>query len=195
MKVDPARHGERPWRVHTLAPDFELLDVWQFELGTGAALDDVLARFWAVFVKASEDSMLARTRLAIGRVLHWDDHDFTLPIPGCTETTVAARLTLADRARSRVPTDAPPPLASPEVRTVYVFDDEALYEASNDTIHLMLHIAVIGDAATLAVYIKSRGAFSRIYMTAIEPFRHFFVYPAFTRAFEADWRSTRAAAN
>lgn len=28
MKVDPARHKSRPWRVHSLAPDFELLDVW-----------------------------------------------------------------------------------------------------------------------------------------------------------------------
>lgn len=80
------------------------------------------------------------------------------PRPGCKETTVAARLTDEDRAKSRAPTDAPSPLASPEVRTVYTFDDEALYEASNDTIHLMLHVAVVGEAAPPAVYIESRGA-------------------------------------
>lgn len=189
MQVDPTEHRERPWRVHTLAPDFELLDVWQFDLGTHAELDDVLACFWSVFVTMAEQSLLARARLAVGRLLHWDDHDFTRPLAGCTETTVASRLTDADRAKSRARLDAPSPVPSPEVRPVYWFDDEALYEASNDTIHLMLHLAVVGDAATLAVYIKSRGAFSRMYMTAIEPFRHFFVYPAFTRAFEAAWRA------
>jgi hypothetical protein len=188
MRVDPQAHRDRPWRVHRLAPDFQLLDLWQFDLRRERTLDDVLDHFWSTFRELGEDSWLARARLRIGRVLKWDEHDFSLPIPGCTERSVGERLDADDRKRSRVPTDAPSPIASPVVRTVYVFEDEALYEGSNDTIHLLLHMAVIGGRATLAVYIKSRGAFSRAYMAAIGPARHLVIYPAFTRRFESSWR-------
>jgi Protein of unknown function (DUF2867) len=188
MKIDPATHREKPWRVHTLAPDFQLLDLWQFELGTERSLDEVLERFWSTFRQLGEASWLARARLRIGRAMKWDDHDFTLPIPGCVELAVGERLDSTDRDRSRAGTDAPSPIESPVVRTIYVFDDEALYEASNDTIHLMLHVAVVRARATLAVYIKSRGVFSRAYMAAIGPARHLAIYPAFTRRFEASWR-------
>ena len=167
--------------------------MWQFELGPGIpALDDVLAVFWSVFLELG-DGRLARTRLRVGRWLKWDDHDFTLPIPGCRETSVGARLTAADRETSRGSTDAPSPIESPVVRTVYVFDAEALYEASNDTIHLMIHLGIVGTGATLAVYIKSRGVFSKVYMAAIAPARHLMIYPALTRRLEAAWRARSLA--
>ena len=186
MRIDPAEHRAQPWRVHTLAPDFELLDVWRFALAE-PDLDAVLAKFWTVFAGMARDSWLARTRLRVGRMMRWDDHDFSRPIPGCTEKSVGERLTAADRAASRAGTDAPSPIDSPVVRTVYVFANDALYEASNDTIHLMLHVGIVGSTATLAVYIKSRGVFSRVYMAAITPARHWIVYPAFTRKLEAAW--------
>ena len=190
VKISASRHAERPWRVHTLAPDFTVLDVWQFELGPGTpVLDDVLLCFWSEFRKLSEDSLLARTRLRVGRWLKWDDHDFSLPIPGCEERSVGERLSPADRASSRIATNAASPIESPVVRTVYVLGDEALYEASNDTIHLMLHISVVDAGATLAVYIKSRGVFSRAYLAAIGPARHLVIYPAMTRRLETAWRS------
>lgn len=189
MRLDPSVHRQHPWRVHELAPDFEAIDLWQFDLGPGTpALGAVLETFWSVFHGLGERSWLARTRLRVGRWMKWDDHDFTLPIPGCQEISVGERLTAADRAASHVTTDAPSPIASPEVRTVYVFENEALYEGSNDTIHLMLHIGVVDGGATLAVHIKSRGAFSRMYMAAIGPARHLVIYPALTRKIEAAWR-------
>jgi hypothetical protein len=191
MKIAPASHRERPWRVHTLAPDFQLLDVWQFDLaGRRADIKTLLACFWSSFAALS-NSRLARARLRIGRTMGWDGHDFSLAIPGCRETCVADRLSDADRAASRARSDAPSPVPAPTVRTVYLFDREALYEASNDTIHLLLHIGLLDENATLAVYIKSRGLFSRFYMAAIEPFRRLFVYPAFTRLFEAAWKQSR----
>ena len=187
MKIDPSEHLTRPWRVHTLAPDFQVLDVWRFELGpTVPMLDDVLACFWSVF-RASSNSLLARTRLTVGRWMKWDDHDFTLPIPGCTEHSVQERLSPADRAASCAPLDALSPVATPTLRTVYQFVDEALYETSNDTIHALLHVGVVHGGATLAVYIKSRGVFSRAYMAAIGPARHLVIYPALTRKLEAAW--------
>ena len=189
MRISADHHRERPWRVHTLAPDFEAIDVWQFALGPGTPLlDDVLAEFWSAFRDLGETSVLARIRLAVGRWMKWDDHDFMLPIPGCTELAVQERLTPEDRAASRAPLDAPSPIDSPVVRTVYLFDREALYEASNDTIHLMLHVGIVDGGATLAVYIKSRGLFSRAYMAAIGPARHLIIYPAFTRQIEAAWQ-------
>ena len=61
---------------------------------------------------------------------------------------------------------------------MYRFDDEALYEVSNATVHALLHLgAVDGGDVELAVYIKSRGAFTRLYMAAIMPFRHLIIYP------------------
>lgn len=189
MRITADQHHARPWRVHTLAPDFEVIDVWQFTLGPGTpVLRDVLACFWSVFRDIAAKSVLARTRLAAGRWFKWDDHDFTRPIPGCAELAVQERLTPDDRAASRAPLDAPSPIESPVVRTVYEFADDALFEASNDTIHLMLHVGIVDGGATLAVYIKSRGVLSRAYMAAISPARHLIIYPSFTRKFEAAWR-------
>jgi hypothetical protein len=60
---------------------------------------------------------------------------------------------------------------------VYRFDREALYEVSNDTVHALLHLGTVGTDFELAVYIKSRGAFTGLYMAAIKPFRHLIIYP------------------
>ena len=73
--------------------------------------------------------------MKIGKALNWDDHDFALPIPGCTEKSLSERLDAEDRAKNLAPPNAPSPVASPQVKTVYVFPHEALHEFSNDTIH------------------------------------------------------------
>jgi hypothetical protein len=185
-----AAHRQRPWRVHALAPDFRLEDVWTFELGPRAPRDagEFLACFWRVMVRL-EDNPFVRTRVRVGRVLGWDAREFTLPIPGCAETSVAARLGADDRAQSLARADAPSPLPTPRVRTVYVFADEALYEVSNATIHALLHVGVVGARATLAVYVKTRGVLSRLYMAAIRPARRVVLYPALVRAVEDAWRA------
>lgn len=140
-----AAHRERPWRVHTLAPDFRLEDVWTFELAEVAPRDarEFLTCFWSVF-DGLAGSWLMKVRLEVGRAMRWDDHDFALPIPGCTETTLHERLDDADRKRCLAPDDARSPVPSPKVKTVYVFHDEALYELSNDTIHALLHVGITG---------------------------------------------------
>ena len=45
MQIDAVKHLEQPWRVHALAHDFELLDVWRFPLTGGS---DELAAFVAL---------------------------------------------------------------------------------------------------------------------------------------------------
>jgi hypothetical protein len=102
---------------------------------------------------------------------------------------VASRLEAGARARGRATAAHAAPFDVPVVHTVYVFDDEALYEFSNATIHGVLHMGfwVESDgraSGSLAVYIKSRGLMSRLYLAAIGPFRTLFVYPALVRAVE-----------
>jgi uncharacterized protein DUF2867 len=194
MKASPAVHLDHPWLVHTLAPDFELLDVWRFDAGgRSVALDELVASFWEA-AGGIGGSLLGRARLVLGRVFGWDDHDFSRAIPGCRERSLAERLTPAERAVSRAPADVPSPLAAVKVRTVYVLRDEALYEVSNDTIHALIHCAVADGEPTLAVYIKSRGVLSRLYMAAIGPLRHAVVYPALVRRVEASLSGATAVA-
>ena len=193
MNPREAAHRERPWRVHSIAPDFDLEDLWGFDLAgiEPKSVGEFLGCFWGAFDGLSA-SWLAKTRLRIGRTMKWDENDFALAIPGCTEKTIYARLTPGDRERSLTTEDAPSPVPSPVVKTVYIFEDEALYEVSNDTIHALLHVAIVGATATLAVYVKSRGSLSRAYMAAIWPARHVILYPALIRRIESRWRSAQA---
>src|SRR5262249_31935035 len=144
MKTDEAAHRARPWRVHAIAADFDLEDLWAFDLGDRATADvrEFLACFWDIFHEL-EKGWLARTRVRVGRALGWDDRDFALPIPGCTEKSVTERLTEDAKRGNLAPPDAPSPVETPQVKTAYIFPDEALYEFSNDTIHGMLHIGLV----------------------------------------------------
>jgi hypothetical protein len=204
MKIPRADHLARPWRVHTLAPDFELLDVWGLLLAPDTMLADLLPQLWDAASRVAR-SPLGRARVWLGQRLGWDAHELTLPIPGCAETTVAARLAPGERGSGQ----APSPLAEVTVRTVYRQDREVLYEVSNTTIHALFHVGLIdrpatlpasratgsgdagaaGRAATLAVYIKSRGVLSRLYMLAILPLRQFVIYPALLAQVEAACRA------
>lgn len=185
-------HRARPWRVHAVAPDFRLEDVWTFDLGDHPPEDirAFLPCFWSV-VGLLAETWLAKVRLRVGRALRWDDHDLTLPIPGEVETTVSARLGDDDLRNNLAPANASSPVPTPKVKTVYVLPREALYEFSNDAIHGLLHIALTGSAASLAVYVKPRGIWSHLYMAAIWPARRWVLYPALVHKIEGAWRRTR----
>jgi hypothetical protein len=195
-KLNPARHSDHAWRVHTLAPDFELLDVWSVPIHADPARGESFARFLDVVLAnglaaGRATSALVELRRVLGRLFGWDRDVFTLPIPGCTERSIAERMTEADRRRSSVdPHRRTTPFT--EVLMVYRFEDEALLEISNNTIHALVHFSWVDDdrsgkTARLAVYIKSRGIMSRIYMAMIEPFRNWIVYPAYTEHLAALW--------
>ncbi len=189
MKTNRAAHFAHPWRVHTLAADFELLDVWRFEVRPGGprGFDAFLDTYWEA-IHAMERSVLSRVRVVVGRVMGWDDHPNSRPIPGCAEHLVAERLDATDRARNRFTVDEPSPLPVAKLRPVYRFDDEALYEVSNDTVHALMHVSCALDASPeLAVYIKSRGSFTRLYLAAIWPARRMIIYPALMSHVERRW--------
>jgi hypothetical protein len=196
MRSTSSAHRAHPWRVHTLAPDFELIDVWRFDVQVepGRSFEAFLDVFWEVMGTLKRHP-LSRLRLAVGRVLGWDEKPNTRKIPGCRERTVAERLDATDRARNRPPASGPSARPGLSVRLVYRFADEVLYEISNETVHGLLHLGCAkGGAPELAVYIKSRGLFTRLYMAAIRPARHAVIYPAMTSRVERRWQALRSAA-
>jgi hypothetical protein len=219
IAADPHAHAARPWRIRTLAPDFELLDVWALPITADPAHGDTFARFLEVFVDSGMTSHwptyplrptsprdvvhgalligavgLFAFRRFLGRVLALDSDRERLPIPGRAEHRVRQRLEPADRVRD---TGALPPRVG-SFETVYAFADEALLEIANRTIHGLLHLSWIetGDGryrAELAVYVKSRGLGSRFYLALIGPFRHWIVYPAWLGHVARSWDARRTA--
>ncbi len=173
MQLDPSVHTGRHWRVSTLCPDFRVLDVWRLPIhGQPGDFADVCR----VFVEnghrtdSAATALLFRIRLALGALLRLD-----APVGA----SVAERLTADDRRRDR----SGPPAVEGMATPVYVFDDEALYEVSNKTIHALIHLGWVdapggGCTAEMAIYIRSRGRLSDAYMALIAPFRHRIVYPA-----------------
>jgi len=210
-------HHDRPWRVHTLAPDFELLDLWELPLDADPARGETFADFLRVFVASSAAewpvyrlrptpadavhalrvggaAALLWFRRVLGRVLALDA-DRDLPIPGRAESRVRARLVDADRARDQ---GLLPAKVGGNFEVVYTFADEALLEIANRTIHALLHLSWVEAAhgrraVALAIYVKSRGWQSRAYLALIRPFRFAVVYPAWIAHLTRTWQVLRPA--
>ncbi len=195
MKLNKQAHFAHPWRVHTLAADFELIDLWRFELQLDRVrgFDAFLEVYWQV-IRAVERTPLFQMRVAIGRAMGWDSAPNSKPIPGCAEHLVAERLNDSDRASNLFGPDEPSPLPIAEFRPVYRFNQEALWEVSNDTVHALMHLScATGSSPELAVYIKSRGALTRLYMAAIWPARHAIIYPLLISTVERRWKKVEKA--
>jgi Protein of unknown function (DUF2867) len=65
---------------------------------------------------------------------------------------------------------------------VYREPDEVLSRITNRTVTAFLHVSLVNRRPRLAVYVKPRGALGRVYMTTIEPFRQWIIYPALLAA-------------
>jgi hypothetical protein len=165
MRLPNNVHTARPWRIHDIARDFRLLDVWA--LPTPGGPDDFprLAELMTSFDPTKGSSRLARTLWAIrskaGDWLGWDDDK---------EGLVA-------------------------FTPLYEADDERALEIVNRTVHGILHVGWVkagdGYRGEMAVYVKPNGLLGTAYMAAITPFRHFVVYPAMLRDLERRWAASR----
>jgi len=189
MRVPDAVHISRPWRIHELARDFRLEDVWALP---GRGGPDDLPR--AVGLITSYDpeqsgSFLVRTLFAIrwklGRLFGWDD----------PEDGVGGRVpTLRDRLPADL-RDAPGPVFEGlPFTSLYLLPDEWAAEIANRTMHGILHLGWVPDPAggyraEMAVYVKPNGRFGDVYMAAIRPFRHLLVYPPMLREFGRRWNA------
>lgn len=184
MRLSADAHTSRPWRIHEIAGDFELEDVWA--LPTPGGPDDFprLVQLAVALDPSRSASRPVRAlfalRWAIGDLFGWDEGDAT------TATL-----------RDRVPPDlreAPRPAFEPlPAKTLYMTGDELAAEVANRTVHGVLHLGWVEDErdgryrGQLAVLVKRKGRLGDAYMAAIRPFRYRVVYPRMLRDFEREW--------
>ena len=199
MKVPNAVHAAHPWVISRVAPDFDLLDVWELPVAGGR---DEFGRVLEVLLGGALDPAevgwvpraLFAVREVLGRVFRWDAPGKRRPIPGSRDTSLAERLPEDLRGSAATPA-LKGAFAKSGFTPLYRTDDEWAAELSNDTVHGAVHLSWRdpGDGrhrAYLAVYVKPRGRLGTVYLTLIDPFRHRFVYPALIRHVGRVWRAS-----
>jgi hypothetical protein len=190
MRLPSTAHTSRPWRIHEVARDFRLEDVWA--LPTPGGPDDfprLVAQTAASDPERSSSRVVGAMfaiRWKIGELLGWDDPDDGL---GSRVPTL----------RDRLPPDlrdgpSGPEFAALAFRPLYLLGDEFAAEIANRTMHGVLHLGWVPDGADrhrgqMAVLVKPNGVLGRAYMAAIAPFRHRLVYPRMLREIEREWRA------
>jgi len=195
MRLPSSAHTSRPWRIHELAPDFRLEDVW--ELPTPGGPDDFprLVRLAASLDPSRSPSRAVRAlfsiRWKIGELLGWDDADAGV---GSRVPTLRDRLP-SDLLNGPSGPDFDPLPAIP----LYLTADEFAAEVVNRTVHGILHLGWVPDGAggyrgQMAILVKPNGRLGNAYVAAIAPFRHLVVYPHALRGFERDWQEGAGSA-
>jgi hypothetical protein len=195
MRLPNTAHTTRSWRIHELARDFRLEDVWA--LPTPGGPDDFprLVNLLASADPSQTASRAVRTLFAIrwkiGGLLGWDDPD----------TGLDSRV---PTLRDRLPADLRDAPAGPEFvalpfTPLYLTDDEWAAEIANRTMHGVLHLGWVPDQSggyrgEMAIYVKRNGLLGTAYMAAIAPFRHLLVYPPAIREIGRRWRAGGAPA-
>jgi hypothetical protein len=180
-------HTSRPWRIHQIASEFDVLDVWT--LPTPGGPDD-FARLLEVMraLDAERSSSVVRAlfaaRWALGRLFRWDE----------SSDGIDSRV---PSLRERLPVHEADASADDEYAgrftPLYATDDEAALEIANRTVHGVLHLGWVPDGSggyhgQMAVLVKPNGLFGAGYLAAIAPFRHLIVYPTMLRAIGRAWR-------
>ncbi|WP_370420153.1 DUF2867 domain-containing protein [Streptomyces sp. QH1-20] len=195
MRLPRTAHTDRPWRIHEIAYDFTVEDVWA--LPTPGGPDDLvwLVRQIAEGMKdgVSGDGLVSRVLFAVrwklGALLGWDKPD----------TGIGTR---RPSLRDRLPADLRegpqgPDLGSSPFTSLYERDDEWAAEMGNKTVHGVMHIGWVPDGSggyrgQMAVLVKPNGLFGTLYMAAIKPFRYLGVYPALMRSIGREWQTNAA---
>ena len=192
-KLPPSAHSSRPWRIHEIAPDFRLEDVWALPTPGGPGDFPRLVEEFAAANPAHSLPRPARAlwalRSKIGELLGWDDDEDGL---GTRVATLRDRLPADLRGGARVPESDNLPFSS-----LYMLDDEWAAEIANRTMHGVVHLGWVPDGnggyrGQMAVLVKPNGRLGSAYMAAIKPFRHLIVYPALMRLIERNWRQRAA---
>lgn len=195
--VHPAARPRR-WVIDEIAPDFNLLDVWELPAyGRREEFGDfleVMATWDPAAMQSITSRLLFEVRRGLGALLRWDDPEKTWPIPGSTETTLRVRV--PEELRH---TAADAPRGSDELRhlgadlvPLYRTETEAAAEIVNATVHGVIHFRWVEQRrnrfqAHMAVYVVPRGALGKAYLLLIQPFRHLIVYPALLRQVQDTW--------
>jgi Protein of unknown function (DUF2867) len=188
MRLPNTAHTSRPWRIHELAPDFRVEDVWALPTPGGADDFPRLVQSIVAGNRSQDSSRAARALWAIrwklGERLGWDDADTGLG-------------TRVQTLRDRLPEDLRDARSGPEFDTLpftslYLLDDEWAAELANRTVHAVMHVGWVAAETgcyrgQMAVLVKPNGLLGTGYMAAIRPFRHLIVYPSLMRRIERAW--------
>jgi len=191
MRLPDTEHTSRPWRIHEIASDFRLEDVWA--LPTPGGPDDFhrLLKQITAGDPGEGSSLAARTLFAIrwklGEIFGWDDPEAGL---GSRVATLRDRLPADLRDGPKGPEPDPLPF-----KPLYLTNDEWAAEIANETVHGVMHLGWVPDGAggyrgQMAVLVRPNGLKGAAYMAAIKPFRHLIVYPAMLRQIERDWQGS-----
>ncbi len=197
MRLPRTAHTTRPWRIHAIAYDFRVEDVWA--LPTPGGPDDFprLVRVFSDGGPSREEpfpaSPVARVLFAVrwklGALFGWDRPDAGLG-------------TRVPTLRDRLPEDLRgelPPSRNPRFTAVYQTGDEWAAEIANRTMHGVLHLGWVPDGSgghrgQMAVLVKPGGPFGHLYMAAIKPFRYLGVYDSLLRAIGTRWQAQSGTA-
>jgi hypothetical protein len=195
MRLPNREHEKHPWVIAQIAPDFKLLDAWRLPAQGGEEdFEELLESMTSLDPSSGSTSWPTRAlfslRYHMGAWFGWDDPDRKLPIPGCTETTLSARVPEALRD-STSPVKA---VSSTTFIPIYRTPNEWAAEISNGTVHGVLHLGWVEQGEGLyrgqmGVYVKPRGRLGEAYMALIAPFRHLIVYPALMRQIQRVWEA------
>jgi hypothetical protein len=189
VKLPHTAHTSRPWRIHEIAPDFRLEDVWALPTPGRADEFSILVEGFAAADPAKTASPATRALLS----LRWKLGDlFGLDDPG---SGFGSRVTTL---RERLPADlrdaAGPAFDGLPFTSLYLTDDEFAAEIANQTMHGILHFGWVTEGSDgryrgqMAIYVKPNGLLGNAYMAAIKPFRYLVVYPQMLRTMERRWR-------
>ncbi|MGI5349823.1 DUF2867 domain-containing protein [Streptomyces sp. CA-250714] len=197
MRLHPTAHTSHPWRIHEIAPDFRLEDVWRIPTPGGPDDFPHLVHQMANGREAHRSSPVSRLLFAVrwklGALLGWDDPDTGL---GTRVPTLRDRLPadLLEAPRGPDLKGVPIPFVS-----VYQTDDEWVAEMANRTVHGVLHVGWVQDPKApggyrgqMAVLVRPNGLFGTVYMAGIKPFRYLGVYQQMLLALGRQWRATAA---
>jgi hypothetical protein len=189
-RLPDSAHTSRPWRIHEIAPDFRVEDVWALPTPGGPDNFGLLVERFASGDPSHNDSGLVRILFAlrwkVGQLLGWDGPD----------DGVGSRV---PTLRDRMPEDlcegpSGPSFDALPFRPLYLLDDEWAAEIANRTVHGVLHLGWVPDGSgayrgQMAVLVKPNGLLGSGYLTAIRPFRHLIVYPRMLRRIGRTWRT------
>jgi hypothetical protein len=186
--VPHGAHVSQPWRIHALAPDFDIEDVWA--LPTPGGPDDfttLVTRAWGGRPEDGSPSLVRfiwAARWKLGTWFGWDDAQSGL---GQRVSSLAERLPtdLSDGPKG-------PHRATSLFTPLYLTDNEWAAEIANKTMHGVLHLGWVADGqggyrGQMAVLVKPNGRWGRVYMAIIKPFRYALIYPALIRGVERRW--------
>jgi hypothetical protein len=186
QRLPDSAHTSRPWRIHEIAADFRLEDVWALPV-SGEKSDFLALVDGFVAGDPSQSSRLTRAlwtiRWKVGEMLGWDE----------LETRLGERVpTLRGRLPSDLRDSPGPDFEKLPFTSLYLMEDEFAAEIANRTMHGVMHLSCVPDGRGLyrgqmAVLVKPNGLLGIVYMAAIRPFRHLIVYPAMMRQIEQEW--------